>query len=562
MARRIVPERFERAAAWLGVLVLAVTLGSLIGAGARPDAPEALSLPYLAARSILRMLLAFVLSLTFAITYGYTAATSKRAAKVLLPLLDILQSVPILAFFPAAVLFFVSLFNGSVLGLEAASVFLIFTSQSWNMAFGVYEAITTIPRDTWDAGEVLGAAGWMRLRRVILPACVPKLVYNGIVSWAGGWYFVTASEIISTANGEIQLPGLGAFLSHAARAGDWAQVLLGTAVLVLAVLAFELAIWRPLQVWAERFKFESVRSTTQPRSRALDFYRLLRGAGGGLPRIPLLGSVNVKPVRLPARLRNPRVLKASRVALALAFAALLLGVAALLATALVKVLLAGVPAETTSIPLALLASTLRLSVAYAITLAWTVPAAIFIARNERASRILIPVTEVMASIPAVAFFPLILLLFIGLTGGLGFASVLLVLTGMQWYLLFNLIAGARQVPADLLSAAEIQGVKGILLWRRVMIPAMTPALITGSITAWGGGWNALIVSEFVQWRGTSYHTFGIGYLIDKAVYETRDPGLLLLSVLSMVVFIYAINALLWRRLYRRAVTKYSLEGAQ
>ncbi len=558
--RRVIPERFERAAAWLGVLVLAVLVGALVGAGARDDASSALRLPYLAARSILRMLLAFVLSLTFAITYGYTAATSRRAAKVLLPLLDVLQSVPILGFFPAAVLFFVALFNGSILGLEAASVFLIFTSQSWNLAFGVYESISTIPRDTYDAGEVLGAAGWMRLRRVILPACVPKLVYNGIVSWAGGWYFVTASEIISANGKDLQLPGLGSYISLAASGGDVRGVLVGILVLVLAVLAFELLLWRPLQVWGERFKFESVRSTAHPRSRALDFYRLLRGTEGGLPDIPILKDVRLKPVRLHARMRNPRVLKAGRVVVAALFGALLFAVAALVGAALVRVLLAGVPSETASIPLALLASTLRLLVAYGITLAWTIPAAIFIARNEKASRILMPLTEVMASIPAVAFFPLILLLLVGVTGGLGVASILLVLTGMQWYLLFNLIAGARLVPADLLSAAEVQGVKGWLLWRRVMIPAMMPALVTGSITAWGGGWNALIVSEYQKYGGQSYHTFGIGYLIDKATFETPDPALLLLSVLSMVAFIYLINALFWKRMYRRAITKYQLEG--
>lgn len=515
------------------------------------------SLPYLAARSVLRMVIAFALSTVFAIVYGYTAATSKRAGRVLLPLLDILQSVPILGFFPAAVLFFVGLFRGSILGLELASVFLIFTSQCWNMAFGVYEAITTMPMEAKDAADVVGARGWMRVKRVTIPATIPKLVYNGIVSWAGGWYFVTASEIISTNTRNTVLPGLGSFLFRAGVAGDLTRLGAGIAVLVVVVVLFEFLLWRPMQVLAERFKFESVRSTVKPRSMALEFYHDLRRPQ---PSIPILAS----PVRLPprpARRERKGLLRATRLTLTVAFAAAFLFLVGLLAYNLVLVLLKPLPGETASIPLAMLASTLRLLIAYLITLAWTVPAAIYIARHEKASRFLLPLTEVLASMPAAALFPLIVLLLVGPSGGLMLPSILLVLTGMQWYLLFNLIAGARLIPNDLLAAAEIQGVKGWLLWKRVLLPGMMPALVTGSITAWGGGWNALIVSEYVHFGSSTYHTFGIGYLLDKATFETHDGALLLLSVLAMVAFIYALNLAFWKPVYRKVMAKYRLEGA-
>lgn len=521
------------------------------------SSPEGLGrLPYLASRSVARMVLAFALSTVFAIVYGHTAATSRRAARVMLPLLDVLQSVPILAFFPAAVLFFVSLFHGSPWGLEAASVFLVFTSQSWNMAFGVYEAISTLPLETRDAADVMGAKGWMRLRRVILPACVPKLVYNGIVSWAGGWYFVTASEIISTNSGNATLPGLGSFILTAGERGDLRALGAGLGVLILVVLLFEFLLWRPLQVWAERYKFEAVRAGTQPTSRALAFYR--RMAPRPAATRPATGA-RLRRAPRPPRPDHERALGVVRAALAVFFGALFLAAVGFLGYALLGVLSHPLPLEAASIPLALLASTGRLLAAYAITVAWTVPAAILIGRSDRASRILMPLTEVLASLPAAALFPLIVLVLVGVTGSLGLPSILLVLTGMQWYLLFNLIAGARQIPNDLLSAADLYGVKGWLRWRRVILPAMMPALVTGSITAWGGGWNALIVSEYVQFGDRTYRTFGIGELIDTATFERHDTALLLLSVLAMVAFIYAINVAFWRPVYRRAMGKYRLE---
>jgi NitT/TauT family transport system permease protein len=517
------------------------------------------ALPYLTLRSLLRMTVAFVLSIVFSLVYGYSAATYASAARFLLPVLDVLQSVPILGFFPVAVLFFITVFNGGTLGLEAASVFLIFTSQCWNLTFGVYEALSALPLETRDAANIVGLRGWTRWRRLVLPAVVPTLVYNGIVSWAGGWYFVTASEIISSATGNFTLRGLGSFLFRASEEGRSASIALGITALVACVVAIEVLVWRPLQVWAERFKFEFFPGTVRPKSRVTDLYRAVFARA----RTQDLGPGKAGPLALPValrRLQSSRPFKLVRRGVGLSFLGLFLFVLGLLAWAIVRAFAGPLAPDAKLIPLALGASLLRLAIAYAITVLWTVPLAIYIGRRERASRFLVPMTEVLASIPAVALFPLIVLVFVGLTGGLGIPSVLLVLTGMQWYLLFNLIAGARQVPNDLAAAAQVFGVKGWLLWKRLYLPAMRPHFITGSITAWGGGWNALIVSEFVNFGGREYHTFGIGYLINKATFQHTSGSLLLLSVFSMVVFIYALNRTVWKPLYRNALSRYRLEG--
>ncbi|MHB8606530.1 MAG: ABC transporter permease subunit, partial [Thermoplasmatota archaeon] len=267
--------------------------------------------------------------------------------------------------------------------------------------------------------------------------------------------------------------------------------------------------------------------------------------------------------RLPPGARSLRAptLRGLRYLAAAAFAALALFLLGTLAAAVASAVTRPLPTDVRFIPLALLASTLRLLVAYVIALAWTIPAAIYIARNERAAKVLLPTAEVLASIPAIAIFPLIILVFFTFTRGLDIPSIALVLTGMQWYLLFNLIAGARSLPPELSECASIFGVKGFLYWRRVIVPAMLPSLVTGSITAWGGGWNALIVSEYVQYRGDTLHAFGIGDFIGRATFDSHDTTLLLFSVLAMVVYIYVLNRLVWKRLYARVLVKYKIEAA-
>ncbi|TLZ60638.1 MAG: ABC transporter permease subunit [Methanobacteriota archaeon] len=490
----------------------------------------------------------------------------------MLPVLDILQSVPILGFFPAALVFFVAAFQGHPIGLELAVVFLIFTSMAWNMAFGVYESITTIPEDLKDAAASFAVRDWLRLRRLVLPATVPKLVYNSMLSWSNGWFFLVASEIFSAVGGATyRRPGLGAFIAEQGNAGDLGGILLGLAVLAGVVLALDALLWRPLSVWSERFHLETT-GTGQPVPRLQSPYERL----SWLPRFTRPRqwlAVRMRPVgRAVARLvtRLDSATRAHRhmirtlrwVDLGL-FTIIFVFVVGAGLIGLGNLLLKPLPPAASGIPGATLRSFSRLALAYGIALGWTIPAAAFLGRNRRASRVLTPVIEVSASLPATALLPVILGLAIAVTQDIGqqaeLAALLIALFSMQWYLLFNLIAGVRAIPADLDEAARSFGLRGLTYWRRLLLPAMAPSLLTGSITAWGAGWNALIVSEYIRYNNVLYSTNGIGYLMDVATFDVPDGELLLLSILTMVLVVLAMNKLLWRPLFKRAAIKYRLE---
>ncbi|MCE8427515.1 MAG: ABC transporter permease subunit [Candidatus Methanoperedens sp.] len=512
------------------------------------DFPELKLVPYYAASSFLRMVIAYFFALIFALGYGYTAATNKKAGKMMLPLLDILQSVPILGFFPAAVLFFIAYFPGRT-GIEAAAVFLIFTSMAWNLAFGVYESLTSIPRDLIEAADSFGIHRWQRLESLTLPACVPKLVYNSIISWSAGWFFLVASEIISAGSGSYRLPGLGSFFVDTAYSGKIALMLIGLSTLIIIILLLELFIWKPMQSWADKYNYD-YSGEKSPGEFIFNIkipkymFRLIFETFSNI-------LINIYIIFHRHELMKRFLKIVSYLLLILAFSYILYFFVILL----VRILL-NMPEEAYSIPLAIVYSFIRLFVAYIICILWTIPAAVYIARNKKASAYLMPVMEVSASIPAIAFFPVIVIVFIR---HLDIASVILILMGMQWYLLFNLIAGVRSIPKDLENVAASFGIKGFFYWKKVLLPSMFPSFVTGSITAWGGGWNTLIVAEYIVLKGTEHHIFGIGYLLDKATFSTPDPDMVILSVISMVITIILLNKVIWQPLYRKALTKYKIE---
>lgn len=536
--------------------------------------------------STTRMFLAFVLSLVFAIAYGTAAATNKRAGEVLLPILDILQSVPILAFFPPALLFFYTAFNGSAIGSEIAIVFLIFTSMAWNMAFGVYEALTTLPTDLREAANVFGVRDWLRFRRLFFPATIPKLVYNSMLSWTVGWFYLVASEVISSGSAGIsfQRPGLGSFISNAGNSGDLVGIILGIATLTIVVLLLDTFLWRPLSVWSERFRMEQTAGGESPRPTAQ--YERLRW----LPRFPRirrylsrrLAHVADRWSRASSPIdrlyvAHPKAIRAVRWADLTMFGIILIVVVVAGIVGLVSVVSAPVPYPASTfvsqLPLALLSSLGRLALAYGASLAWTIPVAALITRSPRASRIATPFLETVASIPATALFPLILTVSVALVGVFGLeaelAAFLVALFAMQWYLLFNVIAGMRSIPGDMREAAKVFGLKGWTYWKRVLLPAIMPSLLTGSITAWGAGWNALIVAEYISYGDHVYHVgAGVGYFISLTTYAGTPGGparfngqgqLLLLSVLSLVLVVIAMNKLLWRPIINRASARFRIE---
>lgn len=514
------------------------------------DFPELQLLPYYAIFSFLRMGSAYFFALCFALSYGYISATNEKARKFMLPFLDILQSVPILGFFPAAVLFFIGIFNGRP-GIEIAAVFLIFTSMAWNMAFGVYESLISIPKELVEASNSFGIRGWNRLENLILPACVPKLVYNSIISWSVGWFFLVASEIISAGSETYKLPGLGSFLIDSTYAGKTALMLVGLSILVIIILLLELFIWKPMQSWANKYSYD-YSGENKPGEFIFDLriiINLFRIIFKAFSRITVTSYIIVHRHKI---IKN--LLKYSGYFLLICVFAYLVYI---FINSITKMLL-NMPEEAYSIPLAIAYSFLRLSAAYVICIIWTIPAAYFIAKSRKASLYLIPMMEVAASIPTIALFPAMVVIFIR-HGSLEIAAIILILLGMQWYLLFNLIAGIKSIPKDAQNVATSFGIKGALYWKKVLLPAMFPSFTTGSITAWGGGWNTLIVAEYIVYKRQEYHLFGIGYLLDKATFDSQNSSMVLLSVISMAVTIMILNRLIWQPLYRKAFSKYKFD---
>lgn len=562
------PERAPRASivdaavlVLLGAVVLVVFVDrrhALPEAEGRVDLAPTL-LPLYAAYSLARMVAAYAASLGFALAAGAWAARSLRARRLILPALDVLQSVPILGFFPAAVSVGVGLFHHSVLGVEAAAVFLIFTSQAWNLAFSVYASLTTVPDDLDRAVRLSGAAGVVRWRRLLLPACVPGLVYNSMLSWAAGWYFLMASEIITVGPRTYTLEGLGSYIGEAIAQGRSDRMWLGLVALTLVIVLLHIVVWSPLQFWSQRFRYEYAASGptfAEPLARSI-FWRapLLRRAWVGGARAVERAALAVG-AHLQHRLTSREV--------TWVLAALAAGGLAVLAPSAVRQAAAiatrPLSAHAYGIPEALGFSMLRLVLAYLVSLAWTLPAAWWLGRSPARMTRAMPVLQIAASLPATALFPIVVHAVETLGLDFNVASVVLVVTGMQWYLLFNLVAGAQAMPADLRELARATGVGGWLYVRRFFLPVAMPALATGSLTAWGGGWNALILGEYVVVDGHVHTVRGIGALLDEATYRLGDLQLVTLTVMSMVVAILVLNRLVWRPLEDWAHARYRLES--
>ena len=524
-----------------------------------------LKLPYYAALSTLRMVLAYIVSLVFSIAYARFAASSKAAERVMLPLLDILQSIPILSFMPGVVLGLVALFPGRTFGLELAAVILIFTSQAWNLAFSFHQSLITIPSELTEAARIYRLGFWRKFTRLELPFGVISLIANSMMSWAGGWFFLMASEQFAVGDGRLRLPGLGSYLAAAADAGNTRALVYGLLTLVVVIVLLDQIVWRPLLAWSDRFKFESAGSGS-PSSRVLDALRgsrlidvlrsrVLRPAGRRIDRALGASQNGDGPDTVdgdvpPARRRRRRVVGIA--ALVLAAAAVVWGVA------LAADALGGLTREDWGrVGVSAAATLARTTIALVIAAAWTIPAGVAIGTNPRLARRLQPIVQITASIPATAVFPVLLLALLTIPGGLNVAAVALMLLGTQWYVLFNVIAGAMAIPSDLKEAAAMYHVAGWRRWKTLILPAIFPYLVTGMITATGGAWNASIVAEYVTFAGHTTSTTGLGALIAGAA-ERGDFPILLAGTLVMAGIVIVINRLLWRRLYGYAETRFRL----
>ncbi|WP_328603574.1 ABC transporter permease subunit [Amycolatopsis sp. NBC_00345] len=516
-------------------------------------------LPYYAGRSLLRMFVALALSVLFTFVYATAAARLRRAEKVLIPLLDILQSVPILGFLSVTITGFIALFPGSQLGLEAASIFAIFTSQAWNMTFAFYHSLVSQPRDLDEAARLLRLSRWQRFWRVDAPGGMIGLVWNGMMSFGGGWFFLTASEALSVDNHNYALPGIGAYVATATDEGDLGKVLLAIVVMIVMVVGVNVLFWRPLTAWAERFRVEDSEAAEAPRSVTL---MLLRRS-----RIPaFLGTVFGRLVfpldramALFGLAEHP--LRTSPVRRRAGDAVFAVAVLALITYGLVRMVTfiagtAGFGEVGHALWLGLITFARVLALVAVATLIW-VPVGVWIGLNPRVSRLAQPVVQVLASFPANFLFPLVTGVLLATGVSLDWGGILLMALGAQWYILFNVIAGASAIPNDLREAASSLRLPRKLWWRKLILPAIFPSYVTGGITAAGGAWNASIVAEVVSYHGTTLTATGLGAYIKDAT-GSGNAAQILIGVAVMSLYVVGLNRLFWRRLYALAERRFSL----
>ena len=522
---------------------------------------SARQLPYYAGLSTLRMAIAYVLSLVFSVAYARIAAGSRTAERFMLPLLDILQSVPILSFMPGVVLGLAALFPGRTLDLELAAITLIFTSQAWNLAFSFHQSLLTIPRELSEAATVYRLGFWRRFTRLELPFGAISLIANSMMSWAGGWFFLMASEQFTLGSSNLRLPGVGSYLAAAADAGDTRALVLGLATLVTVIVLLDQLLWRPLVAWSDRFKLEQSGGDA-PQSRLLELLRgsaLLEWVGARVTH-PMARALDRKlgaPRGHDRRLRAARNDPASRF-VRWAPAVILLALVIWGTVATVRAL-AGLGWSDWGLIVASAGATfLRTTIALALAAAWTIPVGVAIGMNPRWARHAQPLVQITASVPATALFPVLLLALLALPGGLNFAAVALMLLGTQWYLLFNVIAGAMAIPSDLREVAATYRITGWRRWRTLILPAIFPYLVTGMITATGGAWNASIVSEYVTWRGQVLTAPGLGAEISSAAEKANFP-LLAAAVAVMSLLVVAWSRTVWHACYRLSEERFSLD---
>jgi NitT/TauT family transport system permease protein len=520
-------------------------------------------LPYYLALSLGRMAAAYSLSLVFSLVYGSLAAKYRVFEKILLPLLDVLQSVPLLSFLPV-VLLGLSAVLPQRLAVELSAIVLIFTSQAWNLTFAWYQALTTIPMDFKEAATIFRLNFWLRFRKLELPFATISLIWNSMMSWAGGWFFLMAAEIFTSGHRDFRLQGLGSYLQLAANAGNLQALAWGLGALVGTIVILDQLLWRPLLVWSQRFTLGLVEEDIPSTSW---FYNVLRSSH----LVNRIYAVILRPwrrfldswlMRLTScgeKISSTSKRSRSR----FRFVLYILGVLIILGIVLevrnaVQLLLNVSLSDWGRLFLGVLATLLRVTAALLIALAWTIPLGVAIGTNRRLAVWLQPVVQVAASVPATALFPVVLLVVLKLPGGLNLAAVLLMLMGTQWYLLFNVVAGASAIPQDLKYTAALLQLSRWRRWRTLILPALFPYIITGSITASGGAWNASIVAEYVQFGGQTLFTTGVGSLIAQAT-GSGDYPMLLASTLGMILAVTTINRLVWRRLYHLAEEKYHMD---
>jgi NitT/TauT family transport system permease protein len=521
-----------------------------------PMSLDPVHLPEYAARTTFRMFAALAVSLLFTLTYATWAAKSERAGKILVPILDILQSVPILGFISITVVFFMSLAPGRVLGAEFAAIFAIFTSQAWNMAFSFYQSLRTIPIELNEAAESFRLSPWMRFWQLEVPFGMPALIWNMMMSMSGGWFFVVASESISVGHTTVALPGVGSYIALAIAQKNLVAIGWAIATMLIVILVYDQLLFRPLVAWVDRFRVESEPGDL-PDSWALTMMRrskLIQAATVAFHAAVMLTSRAVKRRDVePVRYENKPRRSLDLLWVSLIVAAVVLGLWHIVAVLI----------KNTSLHEALqvcgLATLTMLRVFILIALAsvvW-VPIGVWVGMRPRATQIVQPIAQFMAAFPANLLFPIAVFAIVRYKLNPDIYLSPLMILGTQWYILFNVIAGASAIPAEMRYAAANFRVTGWLWWRKVALPAVLPFYVTGAITASGGSWNAAIVAELATWGDTQVQARGLGSYIAEAT-TAGDFHRIVLGIGTMSLFVVIINRLFWRPLYYYAERKYRL----
>lgn len=583
---RPVREALSKPAAWgtelFFLLLVGAVAGALVTMARQVSAPyhahfqidlSFAALPKYTLLSMSRGLTAYILSLLFTLVYGTLAAHNPRAEKLMLPALDVLQAIPVLGFLPGLVLAMVSLFPTREIGLELACIIMIFTGQAWNMTFSFHGSLRSIPQALREVAGVQRLGGLKTFRLLEVPAAMIGLVWNSMMSMAGGWFFLTVNEAFTLGSRDFRLPGIGSYMSEAINQGNTSAMIAAIIAMTIMIVVVDQVLWRPIVVWSQRFKLEESADADKPQSWVLSLLArsrlylmvrrlVLRRRAEHQSTMSRFASIAVSA---PASANSP-VLSAAlflrKVVRYLLLGALAAG-AAWGIWAMLR-LLTALPIrdpvqhhDWIRVLLALGASFLRTSAAVLLGAAWALPVGILIGLSPRWSQRLQPVIQVVASFPAPMLFPLVTILLLALHVPFTIGCVALMLLGAQWYILFNVIAGATAIPADLKEVAEVYHMSRYERWTHLYLPCVFPYLLTGLITAAGGAWNATIVSEYVQLNGQTFAAFGLGSLISHATADGAFP-MLCAAVVTMAGFVVLVNRFFWRRLYRLAEMRYSL----
>ncbi|GAB2916346.1 ABC transporter permease subunit [Paraburkholderia jirisanensis] len=569
-AWRVLPNRWDFVAFPLIICVIAMvaigfhqTMAPIAALKTQVISLDPANLPEYAMRTTLRMLAAMVASLFFTLVYGTLAAKSRRAGTVLVPILDILQSVPVLGYISFTVVFFLALFPGRVLGAELAAIFAIFTSQAWNMTFSFYQSLRTVPRDLDEVSRGFHLTAWQRFWKLEVPFSMPGLIWNMMMSMSGGWFFVVASEAITVGDNTITLPGVGAYLAQAIADKNLHAVGWVILTMTVVILAYDQLLFRPLVAWADKFRMENTSSGNAPESWLLGLIRRTRLIHRLLvPLGWLFANAARVPMRLPARSRmNFPKLQSRNVSKLgdIVWAIVVIVVTLYVVYRVVTYVRTGVSLDEVGHVLVLgLATLLRVALLIAIASVVWVPIGVLIGLRPALAEKVQPIAQFLAAFPANLLFPVFVIVIVRFHLNPDIWLSPLIVLGTQWYILFNVIAGASAYPNDYREVAANFGIRGWQWWRRAMLPGIFPYYVTGAITASGGAWNASIVAEFVQWGDTKLAAHGLGAYIAQTTAAGDFPKIIL-GIAVMSLFVTLFNRLLWRPMYAYAEAKLRLD---